>query len=68
MDDSANRVSTQIVEPEKDASMSELIKYNEQLNKYMWRVKVENSLLPCGDSKLVPRYLTLFFIRQNNQI
>ncbi len=35
MDDSANRVSTQIVEPEKDASMSELIKYNEQLNKYM---------------------------------
>lgn len=35
MDASANRVSTQIVEPEKDASMSELIKYNEQLNKYM---------------------------------
>ncbi len=35
MDDSANRVSTQIVEPEKDASMSELIKYNNQLNKYM---------------------------------
>ena len=35
MDDSANRVSTQIVEPEKDTSMSELIKYNEQLNKYM---------------------------------
>ena len=32
MDDSANRVSTQIVEPEKDASMSELIKYNEKLN------------------------------------
>lgn len=35
MDDSANRVSTQIVEPEKDASMSELIKYNEKLNEYM---------------------------------
>ena len=32
MDDSANRASTQIVEPEKDASMSELIKYNEKLN------------------------------------
>ena len=35
MDDSANRASTQIVEPEKDASMSELIKYNEKLNEYM---------------------------------
>lgn len=35
MDDSANRVSTQIVEPEKDASMSELIEFNEKLNKYM---------------------------------
>ena len=35
MDDSANRASTQIVEPEKDVSMSELIKYNEKLNEYM---------------------------------
>lgn len=35
MDDSANRVSTQIVEPEKDASMSELIEFNEKLNEYM---------------------------------
>ena len=35
MDDSANRASTQIVEPEKDASMSELIKYNEKLNEYI---------------------------------
>ena len=35
MDDSANRASTQIVEPEKDASMSELIKYNEKFNEYI---------------------------------
>ncbi|MCC4498972.1 winged helix-turn-helix transcriptional regulator [Limosilactobacillus reuteri] len=35
MDDSANRASTQIVEPEKDVSMSELIKYNEKLNEYI---------------------------------
>ncbi len=35
MDDFANRVSTQIVEPEKDASMSEMIEFNEKLNKYM---------------------------------
>ena len=54
------------IEPEKDASMSELIKYNEQLNKYMQRVEAENNLLPCGDAKLVPRYLTLFFVGQNN--
>lgn len=35
MDDAANQVSTQVVEPEKDANMAELIKYNEQLDKYM---------------------------------
>ncbi|MCD7112822.1 winged helix-turn-helix transcriptional regulator [Limosilactobacillus agrestis] len=35
IDVSANQVSAQIVEPEKDASMAELIKYNEELDKYM---------------------------------
>ncbi len=35
MDDSADMTSDQIVEPEANASMEELIKYNEKLDKYL---------------------------------
>lgn len=35
IDDSADVTSDQIVEPEANASMEELIKYNEKLNKYL---------------------------------
>lgn len=35
MDDSANQISDQIVEPEADASISELIEYNKKLDKYL---------------------------------
>ncbi|MBB1080284.1 helix-turn-helix transcriptional regulator [Limosilactobacillus sp. STM2_1] len=35
MDDSADKASAQIVEPEANASMAELIKYNEKLGKYL---------------------------------
>ena len=35
MDDSANRACTQVAVPERDVSMSELIKYSEKLNEYM---------------------------------
>lgn len=35
MDDSANQISDQIVEPEADASIPELIEYNKKLDKYL---------------------------------